>query len=124
MKVKNFPNNQDFSKQNISKNKYVGVPKEYLKIAEGMEAQYINHMLNELNKTIIQENPDSAAEQYYKSLINSERAEIMAKSENGIGLKDLILDQIYPQHMRQKIPAQNIVNQYQLNVSNKGVDHE
>ena len=104
--------------------KYKNIPKEYLKIAESMEAQYINHMLAELDKTIIQENPDTAAQKYYKSLVQSERAQIMAKSENGIGIKDLILDQIYPQHMRRPINNKHAINQYQQNLSNKEVANE
>ena len=106
-------------------NKYKNIPKEYLDVAEGMEAQYINYMLNELNKTVQSERPESAAEKYYKSLINSERAEIMAKTNNGVGIKDLVLDQIYPQHMRRPVNIKQAMNQYhKQNVSNKGVDDE
>lgn len=119
MKI-NSLHNQPIQKIN---DKYKNIPKEYLKIAEGMEAQYINHMLNELDKTIIQENPDTAAQKYYKSLVNSERAQIMAQSENGIGIKDLILDQIYPQQFK-KVPNRQIINQYQQNLSNKEVANE
>lgn len=120
MKINSQQNSQNL---NIN-NKYKNIPKEYLNIAESMEAQYINHMLNELDKTIIQENPDSAAQKYYKSLIRNQRAEIMAKSENGVGIKDLILDQIYPQHMRKNINHRQAINQYQQNLSNKDVKHE
>jgi Rod binding domain-containing protein len=106
--------------------KYKNVPKQYLEVAEGMEAQYINYMLNEMEKTVHKEKPDSPAEKYYKSLINAERAEIMAKTENGVGIKDVILDQILPQHMRRPTNVQQAVKQYKQNnsVSNKGVDHE
>ena len=110
-------------------NKYKNIPKEYLEVAEGMESQYINYMLNELNKSVQSERPESAAEKYYKSLVNSERAKIMAQTDNGVGIKDLVLDQIYPQHMRRPVNVKQAMNQYQnqnqnLNVSNKGVDDE
>lgn len=103
--------------------KYKNIPKQYLEVAEGMEAQYINYMMNELNKSVQSESPESSAEKYYKSLINSERAEIMAKTDNGVGIKDLVLDQIYPQHMRRPVNIKQAMNQYH-NVSNKGVDDE
>lgn len=97
-------NNQD---------KYAGIPKPYMDIAQGMESQFINHMLDELEKTVHKEKPDSQAEAYYKSLINQERSDIMAKTENGIGLKDMVLDQIYPKYMRRPIANKEALGQYQ-----------
>lgn len=123
MKVTTHTQNEILKNHKVN-DKYNNIPKDYLNIAESMEAQYINHMLSELDKTIIKEKPESAAEKYYKSLINTERAEIMAKSESGIGIKDLILDQIYPQHMRRTVNYKQAINQYQQNVSNKEVKHE
>lgn len=80
--------------------KYRNVPKPYLKVAQGMETQFINHMLTEMRKTVKSERPEAPGEGYYKSVLDYERAQMMAKTENGVGLKDLILDQIFPQHMR------------------------
>lgn len=88
---------QKISPQNVQQNKYSKVPKEYLEVANGMEAQFINHMLDELDKTVQPTEPDSSATKYYKSLVNNERANIMAATENGLGIKDLVLKQIYPQ---------------------------
>lgn len=98
---------------NLKHDKHAGIPKPYMDIAEGMEAQFINHMLTELEKTVRKEKPDSQAEAYYKSLLNNERADIMAKTENGIGLKDMILDQIYPKYMRRPIANKEALGQYQ-----------
>lgn len=81
-------------------NKYKNVPKAYTDIAEGMETQFINHMLNEMRKTVHSERPDSNANKYYKSLMDYERSKIMAATDNGIGLKEVILDQIVPQHYK------------------------
>lgn len=74
--------------------------KPYEDIAEGMEANFTSHMLAEMRKTIPKENPDSSAMEYYNSLLDYERAQLMAKSEGGLGVKKVILDQIVPQHMK------------------------
>lgn len=84
----------------VKPNKYKNVPKAYTDIAEGMETQFINHMMNEMRKTVHSEKPDSNANKYYKSLLDHERSKIMAATDNGIGLKDVILDQIVPQHLK------------------------
>jgi len=97
----------------LTQDKYANIPKPYMDVAEGMEAQFINHMLTELEKTVHKEKPDSQAEAYYKSLLNNERADIMAKTENSIGLKDMILDQIYPKYMRRPIANKEALGQYQ-----------
>ena len=106
--------------------KYENIPKEYMDVAEGMETQFINHMLTEMRKSVHQARKDSNAEAYYKSLTDYERAKIMTKAENGVGLKDLILDQIYPKHMRVGMPQKHAMNAYQQQEvdSNKGDGHE
>jgi len=82
--------------------------KPFEEIAEGMETNFTSYMLAEMRKTIPKETPDSSAMDYYNSLLDQERAEAMAKSESGLGIKKVILDQIVPQHMKhylQKKPA-------------------
>lgn len=74
--------------------------KPYEDIAEGMEANFTSHMLAEMRKTVPKETPDTPAMDYYNSLLDSERAQLMAKSESGLGIKKVILDQIVPQHMK------------------------
>lgn len=74
--------------------------KPYEDVAEGMEANFTSYMLAEMRKTIPKETPDSSATNYYNSLLDSERAQLMAKSESGLGVKKVILDQIVPQHMK------------------------
>ena len=39
-------------------------------------------------------------------------------------MQHLILDQIYPQHMRQKINQRQVINQYKQNLSKKDVTNE
>lgn len=74
--------------------------KPYEDIAEGMEANFTSHMLAEMRKTIPKENPDSSAMEYYNSLLDYERSQLMAKSDSGLGVKKVILDQIVPQNMK------------------------
>lgn len=99
----------------LPQNKYKNVPKPYLDVAQGMETQFIGHMMNEMNKTVKSQEPDSHANKYYKGLLDHERAKIMAQTENGIGLKDIILEQILPQHLKASNNA-NAVKMYQQNV--------
>lgn len=65
-----------------------------------METSFTSHMLKEMRKTIPKETPDSSSMDYYNSLLDQERAEIMAKSDSGLGVKKVILDQIVPQHLK------------------------
>ena len=74
--------------------------KPFEEIAEGMEASFTSHMLSEMRKTIPKEIPDSSAMDYYNSMLDSERSQLMAKSETGLGVKKIILDQIVPNHMK------------------------
>jgi Rod binding domain-containing protein len=74
--------------------------KPYVDIAEGMEANFTAHMLAEMRKTVPKETPDSSAMEYYNSLLDYERAQTMAKSDSGLGVKKVILDQIVPQNMK------------------------
>lgn len=74
--------------------------KPYEDIAEGMEANFTSYMLQEMRKSIPKESPDSSAMEYYNSLLDYERAQTMAKSDSGLGVKKVILDQIVPQNMK------------------------
>lgn len=95
---------------------YSKVPKEYLQVAEGMETQYMDYMIQQMRKTVHKEEAPSTAENYYNSLVDFERAKIMAKENEG-GLKDLILRQILPQHILNRATTKtknsNLVRNYQ-----------
>jgi len=86
--------------QALSTNLKTNPVKPFEDIAEGMEANFTSHMLAEMRKTIPKETPDSSAMEYYNSLLDYERAQLMAKSDSGLGIKKVILDQIVPQHMK------------------------
>ncbi len=100
--------------------KYKNVPKPYLDVAKGMEKQFISYMISQMNNSVKSENEDSSAQKYYKGLMDNERAEIMANTKNGIGMKDLVLDQILPSHLKQPANVQAAVKRYQHEADSKG----
>ena len=77
------------------------IPDAYKKVAKGMEQQFVEFMINEMDKTAGKMD-HSMAGKYYRSLLNTERAKIMTEVNGGMGLQDMILDQIYPKNLRQK----------------------
>ena len=75
------------------------IPKEYRDVAASMEKQFIEHMLEQMEKTTGKKD-DSTANNYYKSLQRNERSEIISNLSEEGSLKELILDQIYPHKYR------------------------
>lgn len=71
----------------------------YQKIAKGMEKQFSNFLINEMRKTVIQTNPDQHEMKFYRSLLDSEYADVMSSKGKGLGIQDLILKQILPQDL-------------------------
>jgi Rod binding domain-containing protein len=96
VRVKITPDSQAAPIQNQRNNPV----KPYQDVAEGMEANFTSHLLQEMRKTVPKDNPDSSAMDYYNSLLDYERAQLMAKSDSGLGVKKVILDQIVPQHLK------------------------
>lgn len=94
--------------QSKSSNKHKHVPKEYMQVAEGMETQFANHMIQQMEKSINRSKPLNSAEDYYNSLLNYERAKKLATTGDGIGIKDVILDQIYYRHNQRPANYKNI----------------
>jgi Rod binding domain-containing protein len=84
------------------KENYQYVPKEFKKIANSMEQQFMEHMLQQMEKTT-GEKTESTADSYYKGLQRSERAEIFSQLSGKGSLKDLILEQIYPEKYRNEL---------------------
>jgi Rod binding domain-containing protein len=100
--------------------------KPFEDVAEGMEANFTAHMLAEMRKSVPKETPDTPAMDYYNSLLDSERAQLMAKSESGLGVKKIILDQIVPQHMKHYLKSSKTQgpSQGMTEVSMKEKTHE
>jgi Rod binding domain-containing protein len=87
--------------------------KAYEDVAEGMEANFTSYMLQEMRKSIPKETPDSSAMDYYNSMLDYERAQTMAKSDSGLGVKKVILDQIVPENMKRYLKNSNQVDDRQ-----------
>ncbi len=81
---------------------YKNLPQPVKDVAEGLETQFAEHLLQEMRKTIPKENEDSGTLQFYNSLLDHERAKLIAQDENGIGLKEVIIKQLYPQAYKQQ----------------------
>ena len=101
------------------KENYQYVPKEFKQIAKSMEQQFIEHMLQQMEKTSGADN-ESTSDNYYKGLQRTKRAEMFSQLSGEGSLKDLILDQIYPEKYRNQISydtfvrsQQNKLNAYQ-----------
>ena len=77
------------------------IPQQYVKVAQGLEEQFAKFMIDEMEKTTGKQD-SSTAENYYQSLLNSQRAKIMAETSGGLGLQEMILEQIYPAKFRNK----------------------
>lgn len=80
---------------------------QYQEVAEGMETQFASYMIEQMRKTVPREGEVSSAQAYYESMMDYEYAKAMAKSDTGIGLKKVVLDQILPAHLKKPVsPAQ------------------
>jgi len=90
------------------------IPEPFVEVAQGMERQFAEFMVQEMQKTI-GDSDGSTGMDYYKSLLSSEYADALTKNGNGMGIQDLILDQIYPKNMRSEI-AYNHYKQQQAQV--------
>lgn len=91
------------------------IPDPYKKIAKGMEKQFAEFMISQMEKSTGSKAKDSAS-QYYKSLMTSERAEVMASKDQGMGLQQVILDQIYPKWKRTPLSYNNYLKQIESQV--------
>ena len=95
-----------------TKDSYQYIPKEFKQIAKSMEQQFIEHMLQQMEKTS-GSNTESTADNYYKGLQRTERAEIFSQLSGEGSLKDLILDQIYPEKYRNQLSYSAFVKSQQ-----------
>ena len=79
------------------------IPSAYREVAQGLEAQFVELMLQEMEKTVPHSANDQASE-IYRSMLNTERAKLMANHGEGMGIAQMILQQIYPQKRPTPIP--------------------
>jgi len=121
---------QNKPKDLIDKNKIqddrVYIPSKYKEVAAGMEQQFVEMMLDQMNKTVDESetSEDGMGMEYYKSLQKSERAKAMTM-QNNLGLQDMILNQIYPKRMRTELALkqyENAANQIHHNLPSYKMD--
>jgi Rod binding domain-containing protein len=79
------------------------VPDEFKKVARELESQFSELMLTEMNKTADPAEEVSSAENIYSELLTTERAKTLSENKGGLGLQNMILDQIYPKRLRNEI---------------------
>lgn len=84
---------------NIQQDPFKYVPKEYIKVAKGLEQQFAQYMIEQMHNSIGQEEQDSSMS-YYQELNQKEQAKQLTNVKNGLGLQKLILDEIYPEKFR------------------------
>lgn len=78
------------------------IPDPYKKVAKGMESQFAQFMLEQMQKTVHKNDPESSAERYYNSLLTQKRANKLSE-RGGLGIQEMILNQVYPTRLRNKI---------------------
>ena len=96
--------------QKIQQDTYKYVPNKFIEVAESLETQFVNHMLKQMQATTGTPS-GSTAENYYKDLQTTERSKIMSKASNSGSLKELILNQIYPERYRNEMTYNAIMKQ-------------
>lgn len=97
------------------------IPDPYKKVASSMETQFLNFMISKMKNSINKNNPESSAIEYYNGLINKERSNIMAKNNGGLGIQQLILNQIYPPHLRNKASYEYFMKNMQPNTNKQKI---
>lgn len=74
------------------------VPKDYIDVAKGQERVFAKLMLEQMHKSL---NPESStAMGVYNDLMLEERAKLMTEQHEGMGIQEVILDQLYPKKFR------------------------
>jgi Rod binding domain-containing protein len=99
-------------KREVDSTQYI--PEPYKKVAKGMESQFAQFMFEQMQKTVHSEKPESSADKYYKSLLSQHRADKLS-DRGGLGIQKMILNQIYPTRLRNKMTYEAYKNQMALN---------
>ncbi len=95
------------------------IPEPYKEMARGMEKKFLELMIDQMSKTTQFSESPSTSMNYYQDLLTGERADKMARGHVGMGIQDMILDQIYPKEKRNHLAYQAylkaVQNQYPKN---------
>ena len=104
MKIENINKNQ------LPKDNFKYIPRKFIEVAESLETQFINQMLKQMQATTGEEK-GSTADSYYKDLQTSERSKLMSQTSSTGSLKELILNQIYPEQYRNEVTYNALIKQ-------------
>lgn len=94
------------------------IPSAYRDVASGMEKMFSQMMLEHMERTAEKaEEDDSPATKFYSSLQMDQRADAM--TEQGLGVQQMILDQIYPKELRTEANMQALAAQEKARMPHK-----
>jgi len=94
----------------------------YQKVAKKMEENFLNFLIEKMRQAAPTSEDKSTSMNYYKGLLDQQRAKIMANTNGGVGIQDVILRQIAPQ--RYKAHSIKQASSNSLNSLNIGKSHE
>ena len=98
--IQNHKNTEDNKRLRTKGDDLKYVPEDFKKVAGGLEQQFVEYMLKQMNKSIGKGSSEGSAMDYYKDLQNTEQAKTLTNINSGVGIQDLILNQIYPKKFR------------------------
>lgn len=98
--IQNHRNSQEDKRLRTKGDDLKYVPEDFKKVAGGLEQQFVQYMLKQMNKSIGKGESEGSAMDYYKDLQNTEQAKTLTNTNNGVGVQELILNQIYPKKFR------------------------
>ena len=108
-------NQQD---NNVDSRKYI--PKTYKKLAKDMEQQFAKYMVEQMTKTVGKKESISPASNYYQDLLTDEYTKSLSKSNDDLGIQELILDDVYPKKFRNEANYSAYLEmQKRKNITNK-----
>ena len=84
--------------QGVDSRQYI--PKKYKDLASGMEKQFAKYMVEQMTKDVQMTDKNSPSGDYYQDILVEEYTKKLSDSGNGLGIKDIILDDIYPKKFR------------------------
>jgi len=96
----------------------------YRKVAKKMEENFLNFLIQKMRQSSPASEDKSTSMNYYKGLLDQERAKIMAEANGGVGIQDVILRQIAPgRYKANSIQQPSLRNIQAMNIQ-KGKNHE
>jgi Rod binding domain-containing protein len=75
------------------------IPDEEKQFARQLEQQYVEYLVKKMQENTGQ-TINTTGGRHYQDLLNTERAKMLTQSNGGLGIQDMVLDQIYPKKFR------------------------